>query len=102
MDIELKHQANAGTTEPTDIQITIAPNDADDIEIELTSTTRLNKQLKMIILDTLEKVGITSALVQAKDQGAPDRTIKARTLTAAYLAADINTAVDSRLIDDQN
>ncbi|GAF39323.1 hypothetical protein FC83_GL002211 [Agrilactobacillus composti DSM 18527 = JCM 14202] len=102
MDIDIKHQAIAGTTEPTDIQITIAPNDADDIEIELTSTTQLSKQIKIIILDTLEKVGITSALIQAKDQGAPDRTIKSRTLMAAYLAADINTAVDWRLIDDQN
>ncbi|MFD1672078.1 citrate lyase acyl carrier protein [Agrilactobacillus yilanensis] len=101
MNVELKHQAIAGTTESSDIQIMIEPNTNEGIEIQLDSSVQFQfgKQIKLVIMDTLEKLDITQAYVKATDQGALDCTVKARTLTAAFRAADIDQDYDWQVID---
>lgn len=85
--MELK-QASAGTLESGDIMIQIAPTDSEGLEIHLQSSVafQFGDQIKSVIRETLEELGVTNAQVQATDKGALDCTIRARTTAAAVRA----------------
>ncbi|MGZ0042530.1 citrate lyase acyl carrier protein [Paenibacillus ottowii] len=74
----------AGTLESSDIMISIEPNGTKGIEIELKSTVenQFGNQIRKVILETLQEMGIEHAYVQANDKGALDCAIKARVMTA--------------------
>jgi citrate lyase subunit gamma (acyl carrier protein) len=78
----------AGTLESSDITIQIDKNVGKGIAIELKSTveTQFGKQIRNVIRETLQEMGITEALVRATDKGALDCTIRARVKTAANRA----------------
>ena len=78
--MELK-QATAGTMESGDIMIQIAPSDRPGLDIQLQSSVafQFGDQIKNVIHETLEGLGITQAEVHATDKGALDCTIRART-----------------------
>ena len=78
--MELK-QATAGTMESGDIMIQIAPSDRPGLDIQ-----QFGDQIKNVIHETLEGLGITQAEVHATDKGALDCTIRARTTAAAVRA----------------
>lgn len=101
MAIELKHTAIAGTTESSDIQIMIEPTQTPGIQIELDSSVQFQfgKQIKQVIQTTLTKLDVEQAHIKATDQGALDCTVKARTLTAIFRAADIKQDYDWQVID---
>ena len=83
------HQVGiAGTLESSDITIHIEPNDGKGIEIELKSTVenQFGNQIRRVIQETLQELGITDVFVLATDKGALDCTIRARVLTAANRA----------------
>ncbi|OJG79266.1 citrate lyase acyl carrier protein [Enterococcus pallens] len=83
--------------------ITLDPHEGSTIEIELDSSVekQFGDQIRQVIKETLEKLGITSAKVVAVDKGALDCTIQARTVTAAYRAAD-QKAYNWKEIDSWN
>lgn len=85
--MELK-QASAGTLESGDIMIQIAPANNEGLEIHLQSSVafQFGDQIKNVIRETLEELGVTNAQVQATDKGALDCTIRARTTAAAVRA----------------
>lgn len=85
--MELK-QASAGTLESGDIMIQIAPKNSEGLEIHLQSSVafQFGDQIKNVIRETLEELGVTNAQVQATDKGALDCTIRARTTAAAVRA----------------
>lgn len=78
----------AGTLESSDINISIEPNEGRGIEIQLKSTVenQFGHQIRKVIKERLEELGVTDALVYANDKGALDCTIKAR-ITAAISRA---------------
>ena len=80
----------AGTLESSDIIVQIEKNTGKGIEIELKSTVenQFGGQIRKVIKETLEELGITDALVRANDKGALDCTIRARILTAVNRASD--------------
>jgi citrate lyase subunit gamma (acyl carrier protein) len=82
--MEIKDIGNAGTLESSDITIFIEPNKGMGIEINLKSTVenQFGNQIRKVIQETLEEIGITEALVRANDKGALDCTIRARVITA--------------------
>ena len=88
--MELKKQAVAGTVESSDIMITIEPNDSQGIKIDLESSVekQFGRQIRQVIQETADKLGLENATIIAVDQGALDCTIQARTIAAAYRAAD--------------
>lgn len=90
----------AGTVESSDIQVKIEPKETDGIEIELNSSVerQFGKQIKKVIRETLESLGVKSAKVIATDKGALDCVIKARIQCAAFRAAGIRQSYDWEVI----
>jgi citrate lyase subunit gamma (acyl carrier protein) len=86
----LKKVAIAGTFESSDVHVTIGPNDGNGIELSLKSSVvrQYGKQIKKVVLETLEKLEITDAQISIVDKGALDCTIKARVEGAVYRAID--------------
>lgn len=74
----------AGTLESSDIMISIEPNEGNGIEIELKSTVenQFGNQIRKVIREVLEQLGVSDAKVTANDRGALDCTIRARLTTA--------------------
>ena len=80
--------AMAGTLESGDIFIQIAPNDNAGLHIDLESTVayQFGDQIKKVITETLQGLGIDQAEVKATDKGALDCTIRALVTAAAVRA----------------
>ncbi|MFT8325174.1 citrate lyase ACP [Oenococcus sicerae] len=89
--MEIKQTALAGTTESSDIQITLSKGNG-SIDIDLTSDVKkqFGNQIIKVITETLKKFQITDVKVRAVDKGALDCVIQARTIAAAARA--LNTA----------
>lgn len=79
-------EAIAGTLESGDIMINIGPGDGLQIDLQSSVAAQFGKQIKAVISETLEGLGIRDARVQAVDKGALDCTIRARVTAAAVRA----------------
>ncbi|KAF1300533.1 MULTISPECIES: citrate lyase acyl carrier protein [Enterococcus] len=101
--MEIVKNAVAGTVESSDIMITVDPNETEEISIHLESSVekQFGNQIRKVIEETLQKLGITSAKITAVDKGALDCTIQARTITVAHRAAGIES-YDWKEIDSWN
>ncbi|MDK2809962.1 MAG: hypothetical protein PWR27_671 [Petroclostridium sp.] len=88
--MKIVNPAVAGTMESSDIIISVEPNEGKGIEIELKSVVenQFGNQVRKVIKETLEELGVEDVLVRANDKGALDCTIKARVSTAVYRAAE--------------
>lgn len=80
--------AKAGTMESNDIYVSIFPNDGNGIEITLESSVikQFGDQIEEAIRDTLKKLDVNDAKINAMDRGALDCTIRARVETAVMRA----------------
>jgi len=87
--VRLQQVGVAGTLESSDIMVNIEPNDGKGIEIELKSTVenQFGRQIRKVIQETLQELGVTDVLVRANDKGALDCTVRARVVTAVNRAA---------------
>lgn len=85
----IKDVGISGTLESSDITISIEQNEGKGIEIMLKSTveSQFGRQIRKVIRETLEEMGITDVLVRANDKGALDCTIQARVMTAVSRAS---------------
>lgn len=94
--MEIIKDSIAGTLESCDIQIMLVPNEDKGIEIELKSSVekQFGRQIRKVIRETLEKLGIDNARIVAVDKGALDCTIRARVECAAYRACGIDKEYD--------
>ncbi|RJG26788.1 citrate lyase acyl carrier protein [Paenibacillus thiaminolyticus] len=90
--MEISKVGIAGTLESSDITISIEQNGGKGIEIELFSTVenQFGNQIRKVIRETLESMGVADALVRANDKGALDCTIQARVKTAVGRAVHDN------------
>ncbi|ACL69225.1 citrate lyase acyl carrier protein [Halothermothrix orenii] len=86
--MEIKRTASAGTMESSDIMITVKPSN-NGIKIELKSDVekQFGNQVKKIIKNTIEGMGVKNVYIRAQDRGALDYAIKARTRTALERAS---------------
>ncbi|GAB6087604.1 citrate lyase acyl carrier protein [Alkaliphilus crotonatoxidans] len=91
--MDIKTAAMAGTLESSDISIVIEPAQGTGITIELKSQVekQYGEQIKRVVMETLEELKVTSALVKLNDKGALDCVIKARLQTAVLRAAGLET-----------
>lgn len=86
--MEIKQAAIVGTLESSDIQISILPNPAQGLEIQLQSVVKaqFGDAIIATMTEVLESFGITDALVEAVDRGALDWIIRARMQAACCQA----------------
>lgn len=82
--------AMAGTLESSDAQITVEPgSNGIELDIESSVINQFGKQIKAVILETLERLDVKDAKVKVVDKGALDCTLKARVECAVYRSNDI-------------
>jgi citrate lyase subunit gamma (acyl carrier protein) len=88
--MEIKGMGMAGTQESSDITVYIEKGSGKGVEIELKSTVenQFGEQIRKVIKETLNELGINDARIRAVDKGALDCTIRARLLTAVGRATD--------------
>ena len=91
--MEILKPAAAGTLESSDAQVMIEPGDG-TIELSLQSSVmnQYGRQIKATILETLERLDVTSAKVMVVDKGALDCTLKARVECAVFRSCDASEA----------
>ena len=78
--------AVAGTLESGDIMITIGPGKGLEVNLQSSVEAQFGRQIRAVITETLEGLGIEDARVDAVDKGALDCTIRARVTAAAVRA----------------
>ena len=76
----------AGTLESGDIMVQIAPGEGLQVELQSSVAAQFGRQIKAVITETLQGLGIDNASVKATDKGALDCTIRARVTAAAVRA----------------
>lgn len=76
----------AGTLESGDIMVTIGPGEGLQVDLQSSVAAQFGWQIKAVIIQTLEGLGVKDAHVQAVDKGALDCTIRARVTAAAVRA----------------
>jgi len=83
--MEIKN-AVAGTLESGDIMVQIAPGEGLQVDLQSSVAAQFGRQIKAVITETLQGLGIDNASVKATDKGALDCTIRARVTAAAVRA----------------
>ena len=83
--MEIKN-AVAGTLESGDILVQIAPGEGLQVDLQSSVSAQFGRQIKAVITETLQGLGIDNASVKATDKGALDCTIRARVTAAAVRA----------------
>lgn len=80
--------AKAGSLESNDILVMVMPSGNKGIELELESIVmkQFGNQIRKVILDKLNEMGVENITVNAQDRGALDYTIMARVETAVKRA----------------
>lgn len=83
--MKLMQTAIAGTLESSDAQVIVEPNEG-GIELELTSSVmnQYGRQIRELVLETLERLDVNQAKVIINDKGALECTLKARVEAAVY------------------
>ena len=83
--MEIMKPAVAGTLESSDAQVTVEPGEG-GIALSLTSSVmnQYGRQIRAAVLETLERLEVTSARVTVVDKGALDCTLKARVECAVF------------------
>lgn len=83
----------AGTLESSDVLIQVKANRGKGIEIDLESIVekQYGKQIRKVVQEELEKLGVNNAVITIQDKGALDCTIRARLEAALFRAAGIET-----------
>ena len=91
--MEILKAAMAGTLESSDAMVTVEPGDG-KIELTLQSSVmnQYGRQIKATVLETLERLGVSSARVNVVDKGALDCTLKARVECAVFRSCDSSQA----------
>lgn len=86
--MEILEKGISGTTESSDIYITVEPNDENTIAIDLQSDVekQYGDRIREVITNTAKNLGVSSVKITAVDSGALDCTITARTLNALQRA----------------
>ena len=84
-EMEILKSAIAGTLESSDAQVTVEPGEG-GVELSLTSSVmnQYGRQIRAAVLETLERLEVTSARVTVVDKGALDCTLKARVECAVF------------------
>ena len=83
--MEIVKTVMAGSLESSDVQVTIEPSGG-GITVDISSGVlrQYGRQIKRVVLETLERLDVKSAKVTVVDKGALDCTIRARVEAAVF------------------
>ena len=88
--MEIKKAAMAGTLESSDAQVTVEPGtNGIDLSIESSVIHQFGRQIRAVVLETLNRLEVANAKVTVVDKGALDCTLKARVECAVYRSNEI-------------
>lgn len=83
--MNITRPAISGTLESSDAQVTVEPGDGKiDLTIDSVVINQFGNQIRKVILDTLQHLGIDNIKITVVDKGALDCTLKARVEGAVY------------------
>ncbi len=83
--MEIKRPATAGTLESSDCQVMVEAGDGKiDFSLDSAVINQYGNQIRKVVLETLEHLGVTDVKISIVDKGALDCTIKARVEGAIY------------------
>lgn len=86
--MEIEKAAVAGTLESSDCMVTVEDGDGNiDLVLESTVIHQYGNQIRHVVLDTLESLGVQNVKIKIVDKGALDCTIRARVEAAVYRSA---------------
>lgn len=87
--MEIRKPAMAGTLESSDCQVTVEPGEG-KVEFHLESAVihQYGNQIRKVVMETLNNLGIDNVKISMVDKGALDCTIKARVEGAVFRSAD--------------
>ena len=92
--MEIVNAAIAGTLESSDVHVAIEPSGGGTVvDISSAVLNQYGRQIKAVVLNTLNSLGVESAKVTVVDKGALDCTIRARTECAVYRAAGFTGSI---------
>ncbi len=91
--MEILKSAMAGTLESSDAQVIVEPGNG-SIELSLQSSVmnQYGRQIKATVLETLQRLEVSSARVIVVDKGALDCTLKARVECAVFRSCGASAA----------
>lgn len=84
--------AVAGTLESSDAMVTVEPADELELSIESTVLNQYGRQIRSVVLETLQRLEVSAARVKVVDKGALDCTLRARTECAVFRSCEASQA----------
>ena len=83
--MEIIKPAMAGTLESSDAQVTVEPgNGSVELTLESAVIHQFGNQIRKVILETLDNLGVDDVRITVIDKGALDCTLKARVEGAVF------------------
>lgn len=83
--MEIKKPAMAGTLESSDCQVTVEAGEGKiDFTLDSAVINQYGNQIRKVVFETLENLGIKNVKISVVDKGALDCTIKARVEGAVF------------------
>ena len=83
----IEKNAMAGTLESSDAQVTVEPGETLELNISSSVLNQYGRQIRQVVLETLERLDVKAGTVTVIDKGALDCTIRARVEAAVYRSA---------------
>ncbi len=86
--MKIMKPAMAGTLESSDCLVTVEPEESGiQLTLESVVINQFGNQIRRVVYETLDRLGITDINIVIVDKGALDCTIKARIECAVFRAA---------------
>lgn len=83
--MEIKKPAVAGTLESSDCQVTVEAYEGGiDFSLDSAVINQYGNQIRRVVLETLQNLGIKDVRIAVVDKGALDCTIRARVEAAVF------------------
>ena len=88
----IEKNAMAGTLESSDAQVTVEPGETLELNISSSVLNQYGRQIRQVVLETLERLDVKAGTVTVIDKGALDCTLKARVECAVFRSCDASAA----------
>ncbi|CAB1241744.1 citrate lyase, acyl carrier (gamma) subunit [Ruminococcaceae bacterium BL-6] len=89
--MDIQKSAIAGTLESSDAQVIVEPSDHGmELSIESSVMNRYGRQIKAVVLETLDRLQVKNGKVAVVDKGALDCTLMARIECAVFRSCGLS------------